>query len=51
MLFFVTSEVTGFISIQYFTRGVIFVAKYLPETRGLSLEQIEDNLKRHKNRT
>jgi len=25
--------------------GVIFIAKYLPETRGLSLEQIEDNFK------
>ncbi|MFP3126019.1 sugar porter family MFS transporter [Ectobacillus funiculus] len=25
--------------------GIIFIAKYLPETRGLSLEQIEDNFK------
>ncbi|RBN36305.1 MFS transporter, partial [Priestia megaterium] len=26
--------------------GIIYVAKFLPETRGLSLEQIEANFKR-----
>jgi major inositol transporter-like SP family MFS transporter len=26
--------------------GIIYVAKFLPETRGLSLEQIEDNFKK-----
>ncbi len=36
---------TFFIFAVFGALGIIFIAKYLPETRGLSLEQIEDNFK------
>ncbi|MBM7656025.1 sugar porter family MFS transporter [Neobacillus cucumis] len=36
---------TFFIFAVFGVLGVIFIAKYLPETKGLSLEQIEDNFK------
>ncbi|WP_342045136.1 sugar porter family MFS transporter [Bacillus sp. OTU530] len=36
---------TFFLFAAFGIGGIIFIAKYLPETRGLSLEQIEDNFK------
>lgn len=37
---------TFFLFAMFGIVGIIFVAKFLPETRGLSLEQIEANFKR-----
>lgn len=37
---------TFFLFAMFGVVGIIFVAKFLPETRGLSLEQIEANFKR-----
>ncbi|WP_338448126.1 MFS transporter [Niallia oryzisoli] len=39
---------TFFLFAVFAILGVIFIAKYLPETRGLTLEQIEDNFKSKK---
>ncbi|WP_081810851.1 sugar porter family MFS transporter [Bacillus sp. UNC438CL73TsuS30] len=36
---------TFFIFAVFGILGIVFIAKYLPETRGLSLEQIEENFK------
>jgi major inositol transporter-like SP family MFS transporter len=36
---------TFFVFAIFGISGIIFIRKFLPETRGLSLEQIEDNFK------
>ena len=37
---------TFFLFAVFAVGGIVFIGKYLPETRGLSLEQIEENFKR-----